>query len=74
VIFGLLILPIAWMIKRKDASFSKPQIALYSIVWLLLLSLIVFGVFPRDIWFFPDNIPNQNIVYIEYPQGTPIDE
>jgi multidrug efflux pump subunit AcrB len=74
VIFGLLILPIAWMIKRKDASFSKPQIALYSIVWLLLLSLIVFGVFPRDIWFFPDNIPNQNIVYIEYPQGTPIEK
>jgi multidrug efflux pump subunit AcrB len=74
VIFGLLILPIAWMIKRKDASFSKPQIALYSIVWLLLLSLMVFGVFPRDIWFFPDNIPNQNIVYIEYPQGTPIEK
>ena len=74
VIFGLLILPIAWMIKRKDASFSKPQIALYSIVWMLLLSLVVFGVFPRDIWFFPDNIPNQNIVYIEYPQGTPIEK
>lgn len=74
VLYGLLILPIFWMVKRKDISFSRPQIALYSIVWLLLLSFILFGLFPRDVWFFPDNVPNQNIVYIEYPQGTPIEK
>lgn len=74
ILYSLLILPIFWMIKRRTTSFSRPQIALYSIVWLLLLSFIVFGAFPRDVWFFPDNIPNQNIVYIEYPQGTPIEK
>jgi multidrug efflux pump len=44
------------------------------IVGLMFLSFILFGVFPRDVWFFPDNVPNQNIVYIEYPQGTPIEK
>lgn len=44
------------------------------IIGLMFLSFVLFGVFPRDIWFFPDNVPNQNIVYIEYPQGTPIEK
>jgi multidrug efflux pump len=44
------------------------------IVGLLILSFVLFGVFPRDVWFFPDNVPNQNIVYIEFPQGTPIEK
>ena len=44
------------------------------IIALLFLSFILVIVFPRDVWFFPDNIPNQNIVYIEYPQGTPIEK
>lgn len=44
------------------------------IIGLLFLSLALVIVFPRDVWFFPDNIPNQNIVYIEYPQGTPIEK
>jgi len=43
---------------------------------ILLLSFIFFGVSigsgRTKIEFFPDNIPNQIIVYIEYPQGTDI--
>jgi multidrug efflux pump subunit AcrB len=30
------------------------------------------GISPRKVLFFPDNIPNQVITYIEYPQGTDI--
>lgn len=74
VLFSLLILPLFWMIKRRDFSFSRPQIALYSIVWLMFLAFFLFGAFPRDVWFFPDNVPNQNIVYVEFPQGTPIEK
>jgi multidrug efflux pump subunit AcrB len=41
---------------------------------MLFLSFILLGVFPRKVLFFPDNIPNQAIVYIEYPQGTDIEK
>jgi multidrug efflux pump len=37
---------------------------------MLFLSFILLGIFPRKVLFFPDNIPNQAIAYIEYPQGT----
>jgi len=47
----------------------------------ILLLLIAFGTFGwsvatqrTEIQFFPDNKPNQIIVYIEYPQGTDIDK
>jgi len=47
----------------------------------VLLLLIAFGAFGwsvatqrTEIQFFPDNKPNQIIVYIEYPQGTDIDK
>lgn len=53
---------------------GKARKYLYSIFGLLLLSFVLFGLFPRDVLFFPDNIPNQNIVYIEFPQGTPIEK
>ena len=49
-------------------------IALASIIGMLFLSLILLGVFPRKVLFFPDNIPKQVITYIEYPQGTDIDK
>ncbi len=39
---------------------------------MLFFSFILLGIFPRKVLFFPDNIPNQDIVYIEYPQGTDI--
>ena len=35
---------------------------------------MLLGIFPRKVLFFPDNIPNQVITYIEYPQGTDIEK
>jgi multidrug efflux pump len=46
----------------------------FSIIGLLIVSFMLLFIFPRKVEFFPDNIPNQNIVYIEYPQGTPIEK
>lgn len=48
--------------------------ALGGIIAMLFLSVILVGVFPRKVLFFPDNIPNQVIAYIEYPQGTDIEK
>lgn len=39
---------------------------------LLILSFIVFGISQPNVLFFPNNEPNQAIVYIEYPEGTDI--
>ncbi len=47
-------------------------LALVSIIGLLVFSFMLLGIFPRKVLFFPDNIPNQVITYIEYPQGTDI--
>lgn len=41
---------------------------------LLILSFIVFGIFTPNSLFFPENQPNQAIVYIEYPEGTDIEK
>ena len=49
-------------------------IALGTIIGMLFFSFALLKVFPRKILFFPDNIPNQAIVYIEYPQGTDIEK
>lgn len=48
--------------------------ALGGIIGMLFLSFVLLGVFPRKVLFFPDNIPNQVIAYIEYPQGTDIEK
>jgi len=42
------------------------------IIAMLIFSIVLLGAFPRKVLFFPDNIPNQVIAYIEYPQGTDI--
>jgi multidrug efflux pump len=41
---------------------------------LLLLALVAFGIFTPNVLFFPENQPNQAIVYIEYPEGTDIEK
>jgi multidrug efflux pump subunit AcrB len=41
---------------------------------MLFLSVGLLNVFPRKVLFFPENIPNQVITYIEYPQGTDIEK
>ncbi len=57
---------------RKILTGKKAWMALGGIIGMLFLSFILLGVFPRKVLFFPDNIPNQVIAYIEYPQGTDI--
>ncbi|WP_281323146.1 efflux RND transporter permease subunit [Flavobacterium aestivum] len=49
-------------------------IALLGIIGMLIFSFVLLGIFPRKVLFFPDNIPNQVIAYIEYPQGTDIEK
>lgn len=41
---------------------------------LLVLAIIVFMMFTPNTLFFPENQPNQAIVYIEYPEGTDIEK
>jgi multidrug efflux pump len=57
---------------RKILTAKRAWWALVGIIGMLFLSLVLLGVFPRKVLFFPDNIPNQVIAYIEYPQGTDI--
>jgi multidrug efflux pump subunit AcrB len=52
----------------------KAWFALVGIIGLLFFSFILLGIFPRKVLFFPENIPNQVIAYIEYPQGTSIEK
>ena len=59
---------------RKILTGRNAWIALASIIGMLFFSFILLGIFPRKVLFFPDNIPNQAIVYIEYPQGTDINK
>jgi len=58
----------------KILTGKRAWYALGGIIGMLFLSFILLGVFPRKVLFFPDNIPNQAIVYIEYPQGTDIEK
>jgi multidrug efflux pump subunit AcrB len=48
--------------------------ALIGIIGLMFFSFVLLGIFPRQVLFFPENIPKQIITYIEYPQGTAIDK
>jgi multidrug efflux pump subunit AcrB len=56
----------------KILTGRKAWYALLGIIGMLFFSFILLGIFPRKVLFFPDNIPNQVITYIEYPQGTDI--
>lgn len=63
---------------RKALKGWRPQIIITSTVLLLIIAFMGFGASigsqRTKIEFFPDNTPNQIIVYIEYPQGTDIDK
>ncbi|WGD33505.1 efflux RND transporter permease subunit [Olleya sp. YS] len=56
----------------------RPQLITIGTIILLFVAFGVFGASVATqrtkIEFFPDNKPNQIIVYIEYPQGTDIDK
>lgn len=56
----------------KILTGKRAWYALVGIIGMMFFSFVLLGVFPRKVLFFPDNIPNQVIAYIEYPQGTDI--
>jgi multidrug efflux pump subunit AcrB len=56
----------------KILTGKRAWYALATIIGMLIFSFMLLGIFPRKVLFFPDNIPNQVITYIEYPQGTDI--
>jgi len=62
----------------KALSGWRPYIYSIGIFLLLIVSFIAFGISlstqRTKVEFFPDNKPNQIIVYIEYPQGTDINK
>ncbi|WP_340076050.1 efflux RND transporter permease subunit [Leptobacterium sp. I13] len=51
-----------------------PYAFLGGTIMLLFLSFVLVGIASPKVEFFPDNKPNQIIVYIEYPQGTDIEK
>jgi multidrug efflux pump subunit AcrB len=57
---------------------KRPYFISIGTVILLIISFIVFGISlgtqRTKVEFFPDNKPNQIIVYIEYPEGTDIEK
>ncbi|UKM65972.1 efflux RND transporter permease subunit [Flavobacteriaceae bacterium GSB9] len=63
---------------RGALSGKRPYFYSIGIFLILIVSFITFGVSlatqRTKVEFFPDNKPNQIIVYIEYPQGTAIEK
>jgi multidrug efflux pump subunit AcrB len=61
---------------RSSLSRRKPLIISIGTVMLLIIAFMAFGASVGSqrtkVEFFPDNTPNQIIVYIEYPEGTDI--
>ncbi|QFZ54265.1 efflux RND transporter permease subunit [Oceanihabitans sp. IOP_32] len=62
---------------RSALTNKKPYWLVGSTFVLLILSFVAFGASlasqRTNVEFFPDNKPNQIIVYIEYPEGTDIE-
>ncbi|MEM5566599.1 efflux RND transporter permease subunit [Psychroserpens sp. AS72] len=63
---------------RGALSKKRPYILSIGTFFLLIAAFIAFGISlgtqRTKVEFFPDNKPNQIIVYIEYPQGTAIEK
>tara|TARA_R110002073_G_scaffold40547_6_gene115429 strand:+ start:88586 stop:92095 length:3510 start_codon:yes stop_codon:yes gene_type:complete len=61
---------------RRALTGRRPYLLSIGIFVLLILAFVAFGASLASqrtkVEFFPDNKPNQIIVYIEYPQGTAI--
>lgn len=51
---------------------SKPWVFFFGTFGILILSFILVGIVQPKVEFFPDNQPNQIMVYIEFPEGTDI--
>lgn len=54
-------------LRKKNAYYF-----FFGTVGLLIFSFMLLGITQPKVDFFPDNEPNQVIVYIEYPEGTDI--
>ena len=63
---------------RNALSGKRPYFLIAGTFGLLIISFMAFGWSLNEqrtkVEFFPDNKPNQIIVYIEYPQGTDIEK
>ncbi len=53
---------------------SNPYKFIFGTIGLLILSFVVVWIAQPNTLFFPENQPNQAIVYIEYPEGTDIEK
>jgi len=51
----------------------RPKFFFFGTFGLLILSFVLFGLFPPKVLFFPDTPPKQVYVYLEYPIGTDIE-
>jgi len=71
---------IPWMERKYEGLLKlalgkkNPYFFFSGTVLLLVFSMVLLGVFPPKTLFFPENQPNQAIVYIEMPIGTDIEE
>ncbi|QRM88996.1 MMPL family transporter [Lacinutrix sp. WUR7] len=69
-----------WYEKKLRWALSgwKPYVLTFGTFALLILAFVAFGASLSSqrtkVEFFPDNKPNQIIVYIEYPEGTAIEK
>ncbi|MDO9261169.1 MAG: efflux RND transporter permease subunit, partial [Flavobacteriaceae bacterium] len=45
----------------------------FGTIGLLFISIILFGLFPPKVLFFPETSPRQAYIYVEYPIGTDIE-
>lgn len=52
---------------------NRPRLYFLGTFGLLILSFILFGLFPPKVLFFPETPPKQVYVYLEYPIGTDIE-
>ena len=52
----------------------RPFLFLAGTFTLFVFSIVLMGIFPPKIEFFPDNEPQQILVYLEYPEGTDIEK
>ena len=50
----------------------RPYLFLFGTISLFFVSILLMAIFPPKVEFFPDNEPQQILVYLEYPEGTDI--
>lgn len=60
---------LTWSLKRK-----RPLWMMLGMLGLFVFSIVLMLLVQPKVLFFPENDPNQIIVYIEYPEGTDIEK